>query len=217
MPEPRKPTRKPVHLVASGGCITVQERIWAAIRARHLQGRSFTSADIAFESQQNQNSARRYIEQLLAGGYLRPLAERPRGEHDGRYTWQSYRLVRDVGVEAPRLRPDGTPATRGRSRAQMWRTMRIIGEFDGRELALAASTDEHAVDLQDALQYIKHLARAGYLQVVAPARGGCGRTLARYRFVPAMNTGPRPPMVQRTCAVFDPNLGRVVWPRGERT
>ena len=37
----------------------------------------------------------------------------------------------------------------------------------------------------------------------------------RYRLI--RNTGPRPPMVQRIDAIYDPNLGAVVWTRQDIT
>jgi hypothetical protein len=55
-------------------------------------------------------------------------------------------------------------------------------------------------------------ALAGYLIEIKKGQAqGTSRLPARFRFNPARNTGPRPPMIQRTKAVYDPNLGQVVW------
>jgi hypothetical protein len=111
-----------------------------------------------------------------------------------------YRLLRDEGVEAPRVRPDGSRVTMGQGREAMWRTMRILTRpWTPRELAVHASTEEHPVALQEAQDYAQRLCRAGYLH----------RTAAQtYRLIPARYTGPQPPRIQRTKAIWDPNLGR---------
>lgn len=119
-----------------------------------------------------------------------------------------YRLERDPGPEAPRLRKDGTPAkAQGRGTEQMWRVLRMAGAggVDARELAATAATEEHPVAMTTAHAYLCHLHKAGYLAVVSPhSHGGAGR-LARYRLFPHMNTGPLAPMIQRTKHVWDPN------------
>ena len=54
------------------------------------------------------------------------------------------------------------------------------------------------------------LQRAGYLKV-AVSKGPYRR--ARYMLIPARNSGPQAPLIQRIKQVYDPNLGKVVWPR----
>jgi hypothetical protein len=197
--------KKPVHLRASGGALTVRDRIWAAIRARRTR---FTKADIVFDTKASAGSVRSYFEQLLKGGYLRALEDRPRSQTCPYWTWTRYELARDVGVDAPRLRRDGSAATLGRGREQMWRTVKILREFDARELQAAASTDGHRVALTTAKDYVLQLARGGY---VVLARRGRNGVYSRYRFLRAMNTGPRSPIAQKSRAIFDPNLGRLMW------
>lgn len=203
--------KRPVHLAAEGGFLTAQEHVWAAIRARHAAGRTFTLPDLGFDTKLSEGTVRGYLERLIAGGYIAATLRRPRSDAGKQFRHTPYRLVLDRGVIAPRLRKDGTPATNGLAAEQLWRTMKIIGEFDGRDLQLAASTVERQIALPHALQYIKALHHAGYLKLTAPHRGGRGRTLARYRFFPSMNTGPRAPMLQRGGAVFDANKAEVVW------
>jgi hypothetical protein len=92
--------------------------------------------------------------------------------------------------------------------------MRIIGEFNTTELAAHAEAAGVVVTKETAKSYIGALYGAGYLLRVAEAysRGiGKGNVQARYRLAPGKYTGPRPPMVQRTKQVYDPNLGEVVW------
>jgi hypothetical protein len=61
-----------------------------------------------------------------------------------------------------------------------------------------------------AQDYLNQLALAGYLIEIKKGQAQ-GTHPTRFRFNPARNTGPRPPMIQRTKAVYDPNLGQVVW------
>lgn len=197
--------KKPVHLQAAAGALTVRDRIWAAIRARRSR---FTKADIAFDAKASEGTVRSYFEQLLKGGYLRPLEHRPRSTSCPHFTWTRYELARDVGIEAPRLRPDGSRATLGLVREQMWRTVRILREFDARELAHTASTPQRRVALTTAKDFILQLARGGY---VVCARRGRNGVYSRYRFLGSMNTGPRPPIAEKSRTIFDPNLGRVMW------
>jgi len=205
--KPAKPAR-PV------GAVTVEQRIWTVIRCRHALGKRLTLPDVVFDAKVNEGTAGYYIERLLAGGYLKPDGRQPRNKTSGgQFSYAGYKLARDVGMTAPRLRRDGSPATAGMSRDQMWRTVKILREFDARDLSLAASTAERAVKLSDARTYLGALERGGYVVLAQSAKLGPGGLLARYRFRATRNTGPRPPVVRARRAVFDPNLGRTVWPR----
>jgi hypothetical protein len=93
----------------------------------------------------------------------------------------------------------------------MWRTLRILrADTNARELAAHASTPQIQVRETAANDYLQNLHRAGYLHRVKPGHGvGRGGIQARYRLI--RDTGPRPPMVCRADAVYDPNLGKIVW------
>lgn len=193
--------RKPVHLIAAAPRPEGREVVWAEIRRL----RTFTVADLEHATRITEATIRTYLLGLTRAGYLRRTDD---PVERTRYEPARWELVRDVGVEAPRVRKDGTEVTQGRAREQMWRTMRILREFTHRDLAIQASTETCQVAEADAKDYVKYLCRAKYL--VCISTGGPG-TLARYRFVPSRYTGPRPPMIQRIKQVFDPNLGRVMW------
>lgn len=115
---------------------------------------------------------------------------------------RQYALVKDVGVEAPRLRADGTtlPPT---GQQNMWLALKILGAVTPAELAAHATTDATEVTDVAASSYLRHLCLAGYLGV--SMRGGD----TRYRLI--KDTGGFAPMVQRTKVVFDPNLQQVMW------
>lgn len=122
-------------------------------------------------------------------------------------------LQNDEGMDAPRLRRDGSRVTMGLSQEQMWRTLRLLTtDTNAIELAAHASTPAVPVDRVAANDYLQTLNTAGYLICTKEGKGrGNGGTLARYRIKPARNTGPRPPMVCRTRVVYDPNEDKVVW------
>lgn len=203
-------SRRPAHLTA-GAHLNAREAIWAEIRRR----KTFTVEDLVAKTDVPAATVRTYVMGLERAGYI----ERT-GKDEGvkkRITYVknqllalTYRLVRDTGAEAPRVRRNGEPVTQGLAREAMWRTMRILREFTWVELADIATTEDVAIDREDARKYCYSLKLAGYLVCIAPGKPGRPE---RYRFVPSRWSGPRAPMLQRVRQVYDPNLKRVVWPR----
>ncbi len=193
-------SRKPAHLELVGGK-GPRQRIWDLIRARRdgFTASEVTPGDVPVAT------ARTYLQSLLAGGHIALVGELVRFEAC------RWRLVVDAGAEAPRVRRDGTPVTMGLAQEQMWRTLRMLkGDTCARELAAHASTPEIPVRESAAADYLNHLHHASYMECTRPhVKGRAGR--ARYRLI--SNTGPRPPMVCRADAVYDPNLGKTVWVR----
>lgn len=203
--------RKPIHLTTAGGKPGGRQSMWEAMRKL----RSFTVSALALESGREREAVRTYVESLAKAGYLditgteaAPTGGFIQKTNPRNRPANVYSLVRDIGIEAPRVKRDGTPCIQGRAREQMWRTMRNLGDFTPRDLALMASTTESAVSEIDAADYVKHLAPAGYLVVT---RKATPKKQAQYRFVAARWTGPKAPMIQRLKTVFDANLGKIVW------
>jgi hypothetical protein len=198
--------RKPVH--TEGVNLYGQDAIWAAIRDLG----EFKQSDIEMWifkrnlKSANEGTIRSYISRLTKGGYVELL----RKEHyRGKTYLHYYKLVKNSGVESPRLKKDGTPSMQGFGRENMWRTMKIIKEFNFRELAINASTDKVIVNELEAASYIRFLVKAKYISLKIKACNS-GKP-ARYRFNSIMNTGPKPPQIQKSKSVFDPNLNKVVW------
>lgn len=188
------PTRKSVVELAKGGKSYGRQALWE--RMRRLK--RFCAADLRPVG--DPDTVRDYLRRLEAGGYL---------EREGepvRFQPLYYRLVRDTGLEAPRLGPDGAPSGAGKGREQLWRTMKMLNTFNVVDLTVNASTEDVRVAEGEARDYVKHLERARYLVIVKPATP---TSKAVYRL--ARNTGPRPPMVTRAKVVFDPNLGKIAW------
>lgn len=190
-------SRRPVILEAAGtpGGLYGRRAVWAAMRKLRV----FTTRQLLKELPQvSAYIIEDYAKALKKGGFIRPgalvkdaLAPRARAQHE-------YELVRDVGVDAPRLRKDGT-ALPHTAQQQMWLVMKILGHFDATGLAAAASTASVPVSPVAAADYIKHLVKAGYL---------AGRE-GRYHLI--NDTGGLAPMVCRSKLVFDPNENRVSW------
>lgn len=169
-----------------------RQRLWTAIRVR-AKGGSFITMMVLDDAKVGGRTGVPYLRALAAAGHL---------EQVGPTEW---RLVRDTGAEAPRVRADGSPVTQGLGREQMWRTIRLLrAEFDFRELAIAASTDVQPVSDADARFYVQHLARVGYLRRVRPDDR---KRPARWRL--ARDTGPLAPKVCKAKVVWDPNTGAV--------
>lgn len=169
---------------------TDREKMWAAMR----QEKTFTRTRIAELAACDPIKARDYLRSLKASGHVRLIqAHTPR-------TPALFELVHDIGVDAPRVRKDGTelPAS-GRNR--MWNTMRVLGVFTADELVNAASLPDAPIAISEAAYYCRWLAQGGYLA----SRGDC------WQFIPAKFTGAKAPQILRVKALFDPNLGTVVY------
>ncbi len=202
--------RKPVHLLAAGGKPHGRQAMWQAMRRL----RRFTISSLTLACEQDRTAVRSYVLSLVKSGHLTAAGTEPAPANallrarNPRNLSAVYTLAVDIGVEAPRVRRDGSPCLQGRAREQMWRTMRMLGDFTPHELAIAASTDDSPVSEVDAADYVKHLYPAGYLMRIAAATA---HNQARYRFVPARWSGPKAPMIQRLKTVFDANTRKIVW------
>lgn len=194
--------QKPVNIVASefNGKPYGRRAIWLAFR--ELSGKGpVTLRELDLKTGINEKTIHTYLESLVKGGYAEK-SRFVRGE------WTTYRLIRDVGVEHPRLNRNGEPVVT--SRDGMWRSMKMLPVFTAKDLALTASTSHCKVSEVDAKDYCGHLHAAGYLAVVQEGdrSGKNGKTV--YKLIPSMRTGPLAPMVQRTKVVFDPNINKVM-------
>jgi len=210
--------RKPVSLVAHSakGRLSGRDAIWAQIRQQRIFTIETIWQKLGHSCGAHRKSIASYLQCLKAGGYVGDSG-RQRSGADGNGSYERvYQLVKDCGIEAPRLRKDGSVVTQGARRENMWRAMRIIGEFDFRDLALAASTEEFSVKEENARDYIRHLKKAGYLAVTKQAIRGRHPAPARYRLLPSRYYGPKPPQIQRQRQVFDPNINQVVWHNSEK-
>lgn len=189
--------RKPAHLATQDGKNN-RQRVWDEIRRRPEGISCYT---ISRRTSLNDETVRTYLSCLRKAGYLE------RG--DGVGDWTEFRLIRNTGADAPLLRLDGKSSRQGLGTEAMWRTLRMLSVLDATDLARFASLATPTT-VSTAKNYLKWLNWAGYLDIVTPSRPG---RQARYSLARGMNTGPRPPMIQRCGQLFDANLGKVVFVR----
>lgn len=203
--------RKPITTYAGGK--GPRQLIWEAIRTLQRSGQPIVEIDIwqalprEVRHGLDLGAVRDYRRALVAAGILGVVAD-PTARTNG-----TYQLLKDEGLEAPRLRRDGSRVTQGLAQEQMWRTLRLLTcDTNHRELAAHASSAAVPVAEAAAKDYLKTLHIAGYLQRTTEGKGtGAGGIQTRYRLKPQRNTGPRPPMICRTKVVYDPNEDKVVW------
>lgn len=174
---------------------------WAAIlKTAAANGGAFTIREIDGACNTHKRTIRQYVNALVLAGYA---------EHNGYADYQAkVYFLKLRPTEAPRLKHDGTHVIMGRGREQIWRAMQMHKNFTKKDLVVFASTDEQTVTETAVKEYLTFLHRAGYLALVSKSKPG---TPARYRLKPDMNSGPKPPLIQRVKAVFDQNWQKVVW------
>ncbi len=193
---------------ALAGDVPSRQLIWDAIRTLKANHRTITMDRLGLLlPEMPESRIKDYLRGLLAASYIeRANPEAARGEV------AEYRLIRDIGFEAPRVRKDGSePPVPGRE--QLWRTMKIIGEFTAAELADAATTPARAISVNTAHEYCQFLAHANYLHIT---RAGGPNLPARYRLAAGRWTGPMAPQIRRTKELYDPNTQEVVYARVTR-
>ncbi len=174
--------------------LTPRELVWAALRANRD---GITQLRINGLTLVKPGIIKDYLASLIRGGFVEVVEELNPGQP------REYRLLRDTGADAPRLKKDGTLLPPP-GRARMWQAMPILGTFTARELALAASLPEAAVAEGEAEYYCRWLEKGNYLRRIS----GKGET-PRYQSIPARRHGPKAPRILSVKRVFDPNTGEM--------
>jgi len=174
-----------------------REAVWGFIRKKKI----FTLQELQEEVHLKYDSIRDYITGLVKAGYVKQIGT-TESTNGLKNSVKVFELIKDVGVDAPRVRRDGTFSVLGQGRINMWRAMRILKEFSAAELSVKASTEDCTVKHSTAESYIKFLLKAGYL---------IRRSKGIYFFPRSSFTGPEPPMIQRIKQVWDPNLKKIMW------
>jgi len=196
------------------GALTPRDLMWAAIRLFEghfsaLEIHLLVNARRAPEQQLAIETVEQYLEGLSRAkpAYVALLGQNDEAGRKRSELWL-WRLMRDVGVDAPRVTRDGKPVTQGAANEALWLAMKTLKEFDCRELAGAASAGAVKVGLNTARMYCYWLAFGGYLVIVHRGHGGAA---SRYRFVRSRDTGPRAPLVTSEHDVIDANTGAVAY------
>lgn len=181
-------------------------RLWAALR--QYKARELDIKLLSDYARVDPEAARHHLDGWVNAG----VVERTEGKKVGASRQYLYRLVKDMGVDAPLVNPDGSPLVLGVKNANMWRTMRMLKTFDFRTVEAHASTSTQPIILETVRTYVRALQQAGYLTVVKPAQGkGKNATRTPAVYFLAKDTGPKPPMIQKLKTVYDQNLNKVMW------
>ena len=172
-----------------------QDAIWQVVRHLNI----FSITDIVNQTNVDRKTATDYIKRLEAGRYIE--------KHTAYEENNRFIVLRDAGVHAPRVKRDGTPVTQGAGNMNMWRAMRMMKEFTPRDLAIHSSTDTVQVNEKTAKAYCTMLRKAKYLRVLKKAVPSKSQII--YKFI--LDTGPKPPQIQRVKQVYDPNIRKVTF------
>lgn len=168
-------------------------RVMSALQKHHGGFTLRIVVDIIGEDQRK--PIRAYIATLVEENVL--TAE-PAARVGGLVT-HTYRIV-NAGEAPPQRMAD-----KGARQRVLWNAIRSMKTFREAEIAVAAATEELPIGRDAAGEYIRELVAAGYLAKIGQDANRFATPI--YRLLPAMNTGPRAPIVllkARRC--FDLNL-----------
>lgn len=174
------------------GVLTIREKLWAAMR----ELKEFNAFELAGAARVDRHkyNVMDYLKGLVGAGILRKTPPAFRGD------FARFELVLDSGVDAPRVRKNGTlVADDGQTR--MWKVMKILKTFSVRDLVVHASLAGVPVADATAATYCRWLETGGYIALQTG-------DVPRWRFV--RDTGAKAPQILRVKQLFDPNTGKVV-------
>ncbi|MDO8180187.1 MAG: hypothetical protein Q7T62_18220 [Undibacterium sp.] len=186
------------------GTKSPRQRIWEAIRTQI----SFTCQDLEYLATQAPDCVNDYVKALSKAGFITVSGVQKVNALCAR---NIYVLERDNGIEAPRFNVKGVLMLEGTANERMWGTMRRLftaQEFNYRQLAAFSSTPTSQVSEATAKRYMWFLQAAKYLECTARQKRG---QPARFRLLATMDTGSRPPAIQRAASVIDQNTNCVMW------
>lgn len=177
------------------GMLTTREKLWTAMR----ELKAFCVPELARAAgvDRLRYNVRDYLLGLVRAGILAVEAQTSPGKH------ANYTLVRDMGVDAPRVRRDGT-MPRESAQSRMWKSMKILRVFSVRDLIVYAALPDAPIAAGAALRYCQWLARGGYLAPLPREKND----VTRYRFI--RDTGARAPQILSVKQLLDANTGKIM-------
>ena len=186
------------------GLTTPRERMWQTVRKLRAGFTCQQLQEAADRPMLSLDAIQEYLVQLEQSGHIRRKAKQVRKQH--RFDHVTFELVTD-SFDAPRVDAAGRAVTQGIKTLAMWRAMKVLKDFDYRDIQRAASLGTACqVTPLTAKSYVVLLARANYFRTLQAAKGS---TPARYRLV--RDTGAHAPAITRRKAVFDRNSGEFTW------
>ncbi len=174
------------------------DHYWRIMRERTKAAGGFTITDI-FKS--SNGVTRRAIWTYIEGCIREGFVERV-GERSDRAA--IFRVVVQQGHPPQIPKVDGL---KGRVRQQLWTAIRSMANFQLRELAVAASTDDLEISFKTATRYICQLRQAGLVELLDDGGKNAPST---YRLKRKANSGPLAPRIFDARVVFDPNIMKAV-------
>lgn len=178
---------------------------WQVMVALSAEG-GFTITDVHQRTNgRSRRTIKAYVLFCAGHGHIAAVGEQILGNHQVATVYK----VREPRAAAPVERRSSFAGSHGRGRQQIWTAMRALKLFTVRELAVSATTSDHAVSEKTARSYVGLLVRAGYVaEVGRRTRSG---EQARWKLLPAFNTGPlAPAALGRESVLYDRNLARAV-------
>lgn len=155
-------------------------QIW--MTARELK--TFTVPELEVATGVARATIQQAIKRFVVRGYLRG---------DGKRRNQRFEVL------------DKTPQAFGPRDTRIWQIMRKMKTFSALDVAAWSTRDDDDVTTEDVQRYIRPLLDAGYVRVRGEAQRG--KRPARYQLV--RDTGPKPPVMKRIQAVYDPNTAEI--------
>lgn len=199
-----KPFNLPVHLPRG------PEHYWTVARAFGAAG--FTVGELAgCTNGVAYGTVQQWVNAMKRQGELMIVGSRKSGV--GGKTAHLYAVVKQRSTP-PVVRRVTFSGALGRAQQQCWNAMRVLPQFTIRELAVAASTEEHPVRENTANKYVAALHRAALIIAVDPPafgkKGRIGACPGTWRLKKSADSGPRAPQIFQAKFVFDPNRSRIV-------
>ncbi|SFD74132.1 hypothetical protein SAMN05428997_1488 [Bosea sp. CRIB-10] len=170
------------------------------------RGSGFTITDVHKATNgRSRNTVKTYVLFCAEHGHIALVGDQPTVKNRRANIYK----VCDLRAPAPVQRRADFADDRGRRAQQLWTAIRALRQFTIRELAVAASTDAVPVTQVRAREYVGVLAKAGY--VVEVGQRAHPGLIARWRLMPAKNTGPKAPATLAGGTVlYDRNLDEAV-------
>lgn len=177
-----------------------RQRMWEAIRT--ING-TFFAIDIAQLSGCELANVYHYLRSLTKALFV-TVEEVATTKRKGDRLSKRYTLIKNTGIEAPRINAKGETVLASPKFEVLWRTLRILNSVTTNQLVDHAEAAGLTITKRSVNIYTKALLDSGYINVT-------GKEGSRvFSLKPSMNTGPRPPQLQSIKAVYDPNLNKVM-------
>ena len=132
---------------------------------------------------------------LVSAGYLKYANKTRRG-----------RVVEFKFVKGPIYPPELKATGENLAQENMWRSMKMLGKFSAKELAVHSTTEKRDVTFHAARNYLYILEKAEYVHRV---RGDFPEPI--FTMNGTKNTGPLAPSIRSFKNVYDRNTKEYVW------